>query len=226
MAKPKVFISMGTPHDERHVRFRDELEDFLLNKCEVDPRIIDKNEFPPGNPLPKIREVMSQCNGLIAVAYERNFIENGLSRRGTLSEKILSKQSFTTVWNHIEIAMAYSMNIPIYVICEDGLTEDGLIETKVDWRVQYAQIQVGEFQRYAIGEAVKEWVSNRVKKSKRGANYIKALNGGMLASDYTPKEILGAIGTLIIVFAVGLFLGNLLKQNEFEFLKELTGLLK
>jgi hypothetical protein len=140
MAAPRVFVSMGTPYTEEFGKFRDELDSLLRNTCGVDPRIIGKNEYPAGNPLTHIYDVMRSCHGVIVVAYERKFLESGVEKRGGDAAQSISRRTYTTPWNDIESAMAYSLGIPLYVLCQKGLSEEGLIESKLDWFVQYVEI--------------------------------------------------------------------------------------
>src|SRR5262245_35309084 len=111
MTTPRIFISMGTPYTDEYLQFRDGLEEFLRSSCMADPRIIDKHEYPLGSALEKIRDVMRTCHGVLVVAYERKYIEAGIEKRGSEKETRLEKLRYTTVWNHIESAIAYSLGL-------------------------------------------------------------------------------------------------------------------
>jgi hypothetical protein len=39
------------------------------------------------------------------------------------------------VWNQIEAALGYAKGLPLLVIAESGLLEDGLLEGRYDWKV-------------------------------------------------------------------------------------------
>jgi hypothetical protein len=109
---------MGTPYTAAYKQFREELETFLRDSCGVDPRIIGKNEYPSGNPLEHIRSKMRQCAGVIIVAYERKYLETGMEKRGAEAEhkeQKLENRIYTTPWNHIESAIAYSLGLPLYI---------------------------------------------------------------------------------------------------------------
>jgi hypothetical protein len=171
MKTPRVFISMGTPYKPEYSQFRDELERLLRDRCGVDPRIIGKNEYPSGSPLNKIREVMSSCDGAIIVAYERKFIETGLERRGSAHERTISGEAYTTTWNHVESAIAFSLHLPLYIFCERGLTEDGLIESKIDWFVQRFDFTPEALSAPNMVDSLRAWVDDRVvPHSKRPAD--------------------------------------------------------
>jgi hypothetical protein len=133
MRSPGVFMSMGTPYRPEQFAFHERLVALLKDECDVDPGILKVHEYPSGNGLDKIRKVMSTCDGVLIVAYERSYIARGIERRRGEKERAISNAKYTTPWNHIESAMAYSLNLPIHIIAESGLVEEGLIEDKIDW---------------------------------------------------------------------------------------------
>ena len=222
----KIFISMGTPYTPDYAKYRDELEDFLRDQCQLDQRIIDKNEFPTGNPLTKIRDVMKSCNGLIAIAYERTHVADGAGKRGSSQQFEIKDKDYTTVWNHIEIAMAYSMNLPIYVLCQEGLVTDGLIENKDYWRIQFAKIVPGEMQSYAFGEGIRLWAKDKVMKSKSGEDYLKSLAGNKKISEYTPREIISTFTLLLGFFGGGYAFREFLSPQFLPFVHAVMKYLK
>jgi hypothetical protein len=212
MSAPRIFISMGSPYNDEYLQFRDALEEFLRNHCKADPRIIDKNEYPSGNPLDKIREVMRTCHGVIVVAYERKYIERGTEKRGSERAIQLSKQSYTTPWNHIESAMAYTLDLPIYIICQNGLVAEGLIETKMDWYVLNSEISKSIFTKTQTVESIKSWVEARVLSRSRVSRTSRAIRGQLKISEMTPKELFAAVGILAGSFTAGATAATLLPK--------------
>jgi hypothetical protein len=87
MATARLFISMGTPYTPQLSAFRAALETVLRERFGVDPRIMGKNEYPTGSPLPKIVEVMKSCDGVIVVANERT---------GPFWRSLSTRRCFTT----------------------------------------------------------------------------------------------------------------------------------
>jgi hypothetical protein len=168
---PRVFVSMGTPYRDDYVQFRDALERLLRDQCRVDPRIIGKNEYPAGTPIQHINETMKTCDGVIIVAYERKRIEKGIEKPGANvpyhSPSPLEDQMFTTPWNHIESAIAYAQGLPLYIIAQRGLTEEGLIEAKADWYVLKIDFTEESLRRPEVFESVSSWIRERVVKESR-----------------------------------------------------------
>ncbi len=203
MAPPRIFVSMGTPYTADASRFRDELEMLLRDRCGVDPRIIGKNEYPSGSPLAHIRSVMRECAGVIIVAYERKYLETGMEKRGGKSEHRLEKLTYTTPWNHIESAIAYSLELPLYIFCQNGLSEEGLIESKIDWYVQHVEIAPGALSRPEIFDSVRAWVNTRVIPRSKKRTIFESLRGLTKFSEMTPHELWAFFAMLAGVFALG-----------------------
>jgi hypothetical protein len=213
MGAPKIFVSMGTPYSEQYVQFREALETFLRDSCKADPRIIGKNEYPPGNPLESIRDVMKTCDGVVVVAYERKYLETGVEKRASNSPIKIAKQTYTTPWNHIESAIAYGLGIPLYIICETGVAQEGLIETKLDWQVQTTAINKDTFSRPEIAQTIRSWVDQRVfPRSKRRARLWRAFTGNLQISEMTFVELWAPISVVTAAFALGVAASHLLPR--------------
>jgi hypothetical protein len=203
MAAPRIFVSMGTPYSDRYLQFRDELETFLRNSCKVDPRIIGKSDYPDGSPLEKVRDVMRDCHGVIVVAYERKYLQAGVEKRGGKAPITLQDRAYTTPWNHIESAMAFSLGLPLYVICENGLSEEGLIESKLDWYVQYMDISRSELSKTEYADSIRAWVEKRVVPRSKRPRFLSALQGKLRLSEMTGGEYMSVIGIFSTVFLIG-----------------------
>jgi hypothetical protein len=205
MATPRIFISMGTPYTENYTGFRDGLERFLRDQCAADPRIIGRNEYPAGSPLTKIKEVMQTCSGVIVVAYERKYLNDGVERRTGDNPRALVNSSYTTPWNHIESSMAFTLDIPLYIICEKGLIEEGLIETKVDWYVQYADIAPQSLSRSEVAESLRNWVSTKVvPHGRRRVRLFRNIQGTLPFGEMTGREVFETLAVLFVAFTLGI----------------------
>lgn len=202
MAAAKIFISMGTPYNQNSTVFRSELESFLRNECGVDPRIIGRNEYPDGNPLPKIKSVMESCSGVIVVAYERKYVSHGVIKRTGEAPKDVTDIAYTTPWNHVESAMAYCMDLPIFILCQEDLEEECLIESKIDWYVQYIKIAPGAISSEDTAKHLKSWINNRVLLHRK-KGIFRSINGNIPISELTLEEIWGMIGLVAGSFGLG-----------------------
>lgn len=136
MAKKQVFVSMGFPYTKSQNEFLDALIE-LLRSCDVEPRVMNKTDYPKGNPLKDVSETMRQCHGAIVVAFERTYFESGIERKHKID---LKSVRYTTPWNQIEASLAFALQIPIFVLMEPNLWEEGLLEQKFDWYVDRISI--------------------------------------------------------------------------------------
>lgn len=203
MPAPRVFISMGTPYTPEYEQFRNELASFLHDRCDVDPRIIGKSDYPDGSPLEYIRTIMRSCSGVIIVAYERKFLQAGAERRGSPSEQQIAERAYTTPWNHVESAMAYSLELPLFIFCQKGLCEEGLIESKTDWYVKHVDVKPGIFHDPGVTEPLRAWITRRVLPRSKKRSFLPNLMGRIRFSEMTPAEFWE-----FILFAVGLFVAG------------------
>jgi hypothetical protein len=198
---------MGTPYTEEQMRFRTALEMMLRTQCNVDPRIIGVNEYPPGSPVLKIRETMKTCDGVLVVAYERKYVLKGIERRASVRERKFSDEKYTTTWNHIESAIAFSLGIPLYILCETGVVEEGLIESKVDWFVKRIVFEPDILVKPEVLESIKSWVNEHVvphsKKSKGVFPSIMRLG----FKELTMHDVYILLALIGLVFSFGTIVG-------------------
>jgi hypothetical protein len=203
---------MGTPYTEDQMRFRTALESLLRTQCGVDPRIIGMNEYPPGSPVHKIRDTMSTCDGVLVVAYERKYVQRGIERSGSKGERKIADEKYTTAWNHIESAIAFSMGIPLYILCETGIIEEGLIESKVDWFVKRITFEPDVLEKPEVLESIRAWVNERVLPH---ANKPTGLFPSLIRlkfSELTLHDLYILIALLGASFALGTAVGGFFRQ--------------
>lgn len=134
----KVFISKGSAATTEQRQFVDAILD-TLKTVGLDPRIMNENEWSHEQPLKAIRQIIAECDGIVIIAFTRTKFEKGQEIK---KDKVidLSDILLPTTWNHIEGALAYSFEIPILVIAENGLKSEGLIEKGYDWTVYWTDI--------------------------------------------------------------------------------------
>jgi hypothetical protein len=78
---------------------------------------------------------MLESNGLITVAFRRTYIERGVESypadiAGVHANKI-DNRWMTSPWAHIEPAMAYQIGLPILLLREKGVIDNGILEKGV-----------------------------------------------------------------------------------------------
>src|SRR5258708_22973884 len=125
---PKLFISAGTAATTRQKRAT-EFVFAALRNAGLSPRQMNNNEWSFEQPLRAIRGIIEGCDGIAVVAFSRYAFPSGTERKNE-GDQTLTDVRFPTVWNQIEAAIGYARGLPLLVIAEKGLKEDGLLEGK------------------------------------------------------------------------------------------------
>lgn len=200
-----VFISVGSNSNPEHEKFISEIEQFLRNNG-LNPRAVGRTDFSAIQPLKFIEQVMNECSGTVVIAFERIHIEQGLEKRGSNAEKVLSNINISTVWNQIEPSMAYVLGHPLLVIVENGLRSEGLLETGYDWYVQWVDIDTSTLQKREFLGVFTDWkkrveeykISGKKGLSNKPASIDpKELTISQIIGSLKPAQLWTIIGTIV-----------------------------
>ncbi|WP_431294143.1 hypothetical protein [Pedobacter sp. P26] len=206
--KHKVFISKGTATTPEQTAFVTSILD-TLELSGLDSRIMNGNEWSHEQPLKAIKKVISECEGLVIIAFTRSHFDSGYEYQRGVAQT-LNDISLPTTWNHIEGALAYSLGMPILVIAEDGLKSEGLIEQGYDWRVYWTSLDPDISKAQSFRGVVESWKSaiQQYSESKKRKEIIdlEKLTPKMLFHSLTIAQIAAVLGTIIsILVAVSAF---------------------
>ena len=130
-----IFVSVGGTFTHEQELFVRAVEDRLRGENMI-PHTVGRNTFSSDAPLKTVTQLMEKCSGTVVVALERTYFTNGVDKRGGNNELQLENIKLPTAWNQIEAALSYAHNLPLLVIIEDGLKNEGLLERGYDWYVQ------------------------------------------------------------------------------------------
>jgi hypothetical protein len=129
-----IFLSYPKPSFQRQQEFVDRVSRYLEQRGFA-PRTLGVTDYDMDAPLKAIRRLMLESNGLITIAFRRTFIEKGTARLRTdfqdLEPLSIDGRWLTTPWAHIEPAMAYQLGLPVLILRERGVLEDGILEKGV-----------------------------------------------------------------------------------------------
>ncbi|HEY4573192.1 MAG TPA: hypothetical protein VIJ26_04495 [Thermoanaerobaculia bacterium] len=132
--KISVFMSYPKPCFKKQQAFVQHVCDYLETRG-LSPRTLGVTDYDMDAPLTAIRRLMLESNGLITVAFQRTYVEKGTARLRTdvtdLKEVPIDGMWLTTPWPHIEAAMAYQIGLPILILREKGVLDDGILEKGV-----------------------------------------------------------------------------------------------
>ncbi len=129
-----VFLSYPKPCFGRQQEFIERIRNHLDQRG-LGPRTLGVTDYDMDAPLTSIRRLMLESNGMLTVAFRRTFIEKGTVRLRTdvkgLEATQITDKWLTTPWAHIEPAMAYQLGLPILILRERGVLDDGILERGV-----------------------------------------------------------------------------------------------
>jgi hypothetical protein len=179
-----------------------------LEAAGLSPRQMDKNEWTAEQPLRGIRRVIEQCHGIVVIAFERYSFPSGAERQKNGEVKRLSNVRMTTVWNHIEAAMAYTRGLPLLVIAENGLFEDGLLEGRYDWKVYWTEFTPDNLRTDSFIGYLESWkqlvierASARESAASGADSDLARMSLAQLCGRLTVPQIWAALSALFGCFA-------------------------
>lgn len=207
----KVFISMGSMANTEQREFVDAILN-SLKTMDLSPRIINENEWSHEQPLHAIRNVMKECCRAVIIAFTRTKFPSGTEIRKDENRK-LTNISLPTPWNHIEASMAYTYDMPLLVIAENGLKSEGLIEEGYDWRVYWTELDpdIVMTEKYrgflnSWKKAVEEFSQQKQKRINEQISVDK-ITMGTLFKLMSPRQLWGlllaALAILSAVYKLG-----------------------
>jgi len=212
-----VFISKGSTTTKEQREFVDAILNSLDN-ADINSRIMNENEWSHEQPLRGIKKIIQECDGAVIIAFTRTSFLEGLEYTKNNEKIKLTNIKLSTTWNHIEAALAYSNELPLLVIAENGLKEEGLIEDGYDWRVYWSDIDAQSINSDKFKGFLKSWKKsieeNIQLKEKQIKDFdIDEITIGELIKGLKPKQlwatfvifltIIGAISTFSYKLGTG-----------------------
>ncbi len=210
-----VFVSVGGTFTSEQESFIRAVEDRLRGENMI-PHTVGRNTFSSDAPLKTVTTLMEKCSGTVVVALERMYFSNGIDKRGGGNdEKQLVDIKLPTAWNQIEAALSYAHNLPLLVIIEDGLKNEGLLERGYDWYVQSVSTEISSLNSLEFNGVFASW-KQKVKErniespSTKLANpqlNIDELTIGKLVSGLKPSQLWSVVVVISSIVAGAFILG-------------------
>jgi hypothetical protein len=139
MADIKVFLSVGRSSTDEQEDFIKSLEIFLQSN-DLIPQTVGRTVFSSEQPLKPILRTLKECSGTVIAAFERTRLVDAIDRRGSSNPVEIKDMKLPTVWNQIEATMAYTIGHPLFVLVEQGVKSEGLLEKGYDWYVKWVDV--------------------------------------------------------------------------------------
>ena len=182
----------------------------VIQASGLSPRQMEKNEWTSEQPLRGIRKVIEECHGAVVVAFTRYEFPSGTEFKKDDGRAELRNIRLPTVWNQIEAALAYGRDLPLLVICEKGLRDDGLLEGRYDWKVYWTDFTSAELASESFAGYVVSWKKLVDARAKSGTSLplvleadISKVSVAKLIGMLTLPQILTVVSTLGSLVAAG-----------------------
>lgn len=122
-----VFISTINPDTEYHRFF---LEVFLnhLRKIGIRPVKAEIDDYDKKDPIGKVREYVSNCEGMIVIGLERSHAYFLRDRVGGTKEEDKMHTKYTSGWLHLEAGIANALGKDIFVVAQNDICSDGIFD--------------------------------------------------------------------------------------------------
>lgn len=128
--KTSIFLSYPKPFNSNQKLFISELCEYLFARG-LEPRTLGVTDYDVDAPLKAIRRLMLESNGLMTVAFRRTLVESAEWKPGTSDAHHIQNKWLTSPFSHIEPAMAFQIGLPVLILREVGVIEDGVLEKGV-----------------------------------------------------------------------------------------------
>jgi len=197
-----IFLSVGRPSTKEQEDFIETIEKYLISNG-LTPNTVGRTYYKNTQPLISVKECMQECVGTVILAFERTSIEKGVEKKGSPEQMELSNVNLTTVWNQIEATMSYSMGIPILVLVEHSIRNEGLLEKGYDWYVKKVSLDKSVLTESEFIGVFSDWKDNLRKedktadKNKAEEINVSELTIGQIFKSMKPAQLWG-IGAAII----------------------------
>ncbi len=163
-----VFFSVGSPHNDKQQKYINELTGYFESHG---IKLETLKGWDDNDPLLPIIEEMKKSSGCLVLALERYYLKDGIQKRGSQQESELKDQAYASPWLHIETALARSFDLPLIILKDNSLVNEGLIHSdKQEWGiVRINHSEIGEIKEYPVKNFILSWI-NQVKKFHKERN--------------------------------------------------------
>jgi hypothetical protein len=151
--------------------------------------------------------VIEECHGAVVIAFPRYRFPYGTVREKNGGEKQVTDIRITTVWNQIGAAMAYARNLPLLVIAEHGLLDNGLLEGRYDWKVYWTDFTPEHLRSDAFIGYLESW-KQLVLACERNA-LVSLVNGETDLSKISIAQLWGRLTVPQVWAAISAVLATL-----------------
>jgi hypothetical protein len=211
--KRNIFLSMGKPYLPKYEAFAGALKRHLeandLVVYEIPGRTFD-------DPIGEVQQQLDRCDGAIIVCFERIYGATAKEFRNGSSPLTHKPFNVTTVWNHMEGAMAKANGLPLLILAEPGCKDEGILHHSVKLDIVRMEMEEADLRAGDFPTMFRGWLKH--VNDHTHAGLIRDPGSHLDALKDTPiLKIIGALRgrhwALVITFSAAIFgLGAVLSR--------------
>ena len=130
-----VFLSRPNPFVDNQQNFLEKLQN-KLNEFDLKTITLQADNYDLTDSLSYLKGIIKQCYGIVIVGFKQIFIEKGTKKKGGQEnsdyyypqEIDVSGQALTSPFCHIEGTIGLLNDLPLLIINEEGVREEGIIK--------------------------------------------------------------------------------------------------
>jgi hypothetical protein len=125
----EVFVSKPTTISDVQSKFCNNLEAALRVRG-LRLRILGTTDYSNKAPLLGVLQLLNGCEGVIVLGLKQIIVKDCIEKEGTNKRQEGRRFFLPTAWNHLEGGIAFALNLPLLIICEEGV-EGGIFDRGV-----------------------------------------------------------------------------------------------
>ncbi len=130
-----IFLSRPNPFIINHQYFLEKLQS-QFDKYNIQTVTLQADNYDLTDSLNYLKGMIKQCYGIVIVGFKQMFIDKGSKKKGGKSnpnffypdEIDISGQALTSPFCHIEGTIGLLNDLPLLIINEEGVREEGIIK--------------------------------------------------------------------------------------------------
>lgn len=130
-----VFFSRPNPFLNSQQYFIDKFQE-MLNQFDFKTVTLQADNYDLSDSINYLKGMIRQCYGIVIVGFKQIYIEKGQKKKGGVSDSLffhpqeidLSGQALTSPFCHIEGTLGLLYDLPLLIINEEGVREEGIIK--------------------------------------------------------------------------------------------------
>ena len=116
-------------------------------------------------------------------------IQSALDKPNSEQQKELVNEKYPTIWNQMEAAMAFGLDLPLLMIIEFGLKQEAMLKDRLEYRALLTDLSPEFFNTEEFKGIFLHW-KIKIEGSQKSKNIdIKSLIVGMLLRSLTPSQL-------------------------------------